>query len=496
MKGKDELEVIDKKVIRYYCAPCKKYISSEGCVTEHMGHEFIDLAEKSARFLADYQRLSRIATLLSERRQIHIKDTSLESIMTDIRNNVLEAKEKLASDISKSMEDSADSLVSNFVVKEMHRVKAELAGEDDARLLKLKDELCKISKELLIEISASRYENADKIIDPLKLTEYEKTMKELAANSSNDVKFIKEIRNLKNTKVEYSYNPLAIMGMIHAKSLINKPKRVLQFDRQNNIVNIYSVEGKKCYSTKVSLGFILPFRFVTIEAFNNVYFSGGDNEHSVYLKSLYLYDELCGGLIPLADMNESRSRHALCFVENKRGIYAIGGENVDGSLSHCEYYDIEKNVWIELPELNEKRCGLSACSIGAMIYAIGGWNQDYLNVIERLNTSAKKNKWEELNLGALKPVQLVGAAGINDNEILIFGGYQMKETLVKDCYVVDIKNLSLHKKEEMKESDAFIASEVKKIGDIVYAFGYVKGGVYCYDVRKNEWELIPQSDCV
>jgi len=496
MKNKRPLEVIDKKLIRYYCSLCKTYISSEGCVTDHMGHEFIDLAEKSARFLAEYQRLSRIATLLSERRQIHIKDGSLGNIMDDIRTRVLKAKENLSSDINKSMESNAESLVNNFVIQEMYRTKKELAGKDDERLLKVRDELCKLSKDLLVEISASRYENAHKMVNLSKLKEYENIMEDLVKKASNDVNFIKEMRSLKDTKVEYSYNPLAVMGMIRVKSSINKPKRILQFDHQNNIINSYSVEAKKCYSTKVSVGFILPFRFVTIEVFNNVYFSGGDNGHNVYLKSLYLYDELCGALIPLAEMNVSRSRHALGYVKGKDGIYAIGGENDKGVLKSCEYYDIEKNCWSRAPELNEGRCGLSVCSLNATIYAIGGWDEDYLNVVEKFNTAGKKDEWEILHLEkkGLKAGQLIGAIGIKDDEILIFGGYQMKETLVKESYVLNVQNLNMSKKEEMKESDAFIASEVKKIGDNVYAFGYAKGGVHSYDIMKNEWDFIPQSD--
>eukprot|EP00826_Nyctotherus_ovalis_P014958 TRINITY_DN14214_c0_g1_i1.p1 TRINITY_DN14214_c0_g1~~TRINITY_DN14214_c0_g1_i1.p1 ORF type:complete len:501 (+),score=134.30 TRINITY_DN14214_c0_g1_i1:148-1650(+) len=497
MQNKQNFDAIDKKLIRFYCTSCRMYISSEGCVTEHMGHEFTDLAEKSAHFLAEYQRLSRIATLLSERRQIHIKDASIGDIMADIRTRVIQAKENLASDANKTIKANAENLMKNAVVEEMHRVKKELAGKDDERLGKVRDELCKIAKDLLIEISGNRYENADKLINPQRLTEYENTMKELTEKASNDVKFIKEIRNLKDTKVEYSYNPLAVMGMIHVRSLISKPKRVLQFDRQKNLVNSYNVEGKKCYSTKVSAGFILPFRFVTLEAFNNVYFNGGDNDHSVYLKSHYLFDELCGSLVPLADMNESRSRHALAYVESNRSIYALGGENSNGLLNHCEYYDIEKNTWTEIESLNEKRCNLSICSVDAVLYAIGGWNQDYLNIIERLNVS-RKGKWEVVNVGKkeMKPGQLIGAIGIKSEEILIFGGYQVEEMLTKDCYVLNLRQSVLSKKESLREADAFIASEVKKIGDVIYAFGYAKGGIHSYDIRKDEWTWIPQGDLV
>eukprot|EP00826_Nyctotherus_ovalis_P014960 TRINITY_DN14214_c0_g1_i4.p1 TRINITY_DN14214_c0_g1~~TRINITY_DN14214_c0_g1_i4.p1 ORF type:complete len:215 (+),score=35.61 TRINITY_DN14214_c0_g1_i4:76-720(+) len=205
----------------------------------------------------------------------------------------------------------------------------------------------------------------------------------------------------------------------------------------------------------------------------------------------------CGSLVPLADMNESRSRHALAYVESNRSIYALGGENSNGLLNHCEYYDIEKNTWTEIESLNEKRCNLSICSVDAVLYAIGGWNQDYLNIIERLNVS-RKGKWEVVNVGKkeMKPGQLIGAIGIKSEEILIFGGYQVEEMLTKDCYVLNLRQSVLSKKESLREADAFIASEVKKIGDVIYAFGYAKGGIHSYDIRKDEWTWIPQGDLV
>lgn len=250
---------------------------------------------------------------------------------------------------------------------------------------------------------------------------------------------------------------------------------------------------------EMSIGFILPFRFVTIEACNNVYLTGGDNDHGIFYKSHYLYDELRGGLISLADMNDSRSRHSLARVDDKQRIYAIGGENSSGVLKKCEYYDIAENRWIEAPKLHDPRCGLSSCTIGNSIYVIGGWNQDYLGNIERLDASDDLNKWENVKLNkrsTLKPVQVVGAIEIKDSEILIFGGYQAKETLTTDCYVLNVKNMTISTRDDMKKPEAFISSEINKIGDFVYAFGYVMGGIHFYDTTNDKWEFIPQGELV
>ena len=495
-KGKESAPK-EKKAVRYYCIACKIYITPEAYVADHLDHEVVDLAEKCTRSLAEYQKLSRTASLLSDRRQVHIKDESIEGIINEIRSKILKAKTELQNDINKSVNETADYLMKSPLVQEFSRVKTELSGKDDDQLTKVKLELSKLCKELLVDISENRYEAADKLIDPAKLKEYEESLKKLTDKASNDVDFIQEIRKLKQTKVVYSYNPLAVLGMIHVDAQVKKPSRVIQFDREKNTLNIYSPDTKKATSTKITLGFILPFRFVAIEASNNVYLNGGDNDHGVYLKSNYLYDELRGALLPLADMNEARSRHALVSVEGKHLLYAIGGENQKGVLKHCEFYEIAENKWTAGPELHEARCGLSACALGNVIYAIGGWDQDYLATVERLDVSEPGHKWEVVKVGkkaGLKPVQIAGAIAISEDEILIFGGYQVNEALTKDTFVLNVKTMNVVKKAEMKEPEAFIASEVKKIGDIVYAFGYEKGGVHIYDIVKDEWNFIPQVE--
>ena len=229
-------------------------------------------------------------------------------------------------------------------------------------------------------------------------------------------------------------------------------------------------------------GFILPFRFVTIEAFNNVYLNGGDSDHGMFFRSHYLYDELRGTLINLAEMNEARSRHALVAIEPKQSILAIGGENAKGATKLCEFYEVAENKWTLGPKLNEGRCSLSACIFKNVVYAIGGWNISYFGSIEQLDTTAAEMKWQMVKLAkknALKPSQAVGAIALNDDEILLFGGSQENDTFSKETYAFNVKSLALtNTRSEMVEGDVFISSETKKFDGIVYAFGYEKGGVH------------------
>ncbi len=493
MKAKEaKQEAKDRKAIRYYCVTCKMYISSETYMADHMDHDVADLAEKCTRFLAEYQKLSRMANLMSDRRQVHIKDESIDGITADIKSRILQAKATLQTDINKSVEESAEYVQKSPLIQEFIRAKAELAGKDDEQLTQLKQELAKFCRQLLVDLAESKYESADKMVDPEKLKNYEEAIKRFNEQSSTDVAFIQEMRKLKQTKVEYAFNPLAVLGMIHVDSAVKKPARIIQVDREHNLFHIYNIETKSVATTKITAGFILPFRFVTVEAFNNVYLNGGDNDHSVFLKSHYLYDELRGTLVPLADMNEPRSRHALAAAEGK--LYALGGENACGVTGHCEYYEPAENRWTVAPALNDARCGLSACAVGNTVYAVGGWNKDYILSIERLSGK----HWESVKLGKkapLKPLQVAGLVHLKDDEMLIFGGYGENETLSKEVYVLNTKSLALTKKKELQgEGEAFIASETRKEGDLVCAFGYEKGGVHIYDSVKDEWTFVDQAN--
>ncbi len=484
-----------KKAVKAYCQKCKVYICPDCHVSKHIDHDedVIDLAERCTRYLADYQRLSRTASLMADRRQVHIKEESIDSIINGIKGQLMKAKESLQGDINKTTEASLKGVEQSPLVQEFVHRRTELVGKADDPLTKIRGELAAMCKELLRDIAENKYESADKRISEEKLKGYEEEIKKITKESTKDLEFINEIRKLKQTTVEYSYDPMAVMGMIKVQSAVKRPNRVIQFDREKNALTVYNIDSNKAMKTTVNSGFIMPFRFVSIEMNHNVYLNGGDNDHGHFLKSFYLYDELRGGLIPLANMNVPRSRHALVGVEEKGLIYAIGGETSTGVTKSCEIYDIKENTWKAGPELLEARCGLSACVVaGKTIYAIGGWNESYLNSIESLEIG--KSKWESVKISkkynALKPIQSPGAVWTGGKEIMIFGGYKEGEELSKDTYQFDTKAEKIEKGKELIEPEAFISSEVVKVGEKCYAFGYVKGGLHILDTEKGDWSYV------
>ena len=346
-----------KAPVRVYCQKCKAYLCEDCQVVKHLDHEqdIIDLAEKSTRFLAEYQKLSRAISLIADRRQVHIKDQSIDKIVEEIKSKLVKVGENCKKDIGKTTETTLKYIGTSPLIQGMALKKAELCMEADGPMLKLKGDIAKICSDLLHSISENKFESADRIISENKLQDYDEEVKKATDASANDNEFIQEVRKLKQTSVDYSYNPMALLGMIKVDSQIKKPNRIIQFDREKNVLNIFNIDTRKLTSTNLSIGFILPFRFVTVEINGSVYLCGGDNDHGVFLKSFYFYDELRGCLLPFCDMKEPRSRHALVGFEDKKQIFCIGGESANGPLSSCEYYDIQENLWKELPALIHAR---------------------------------------------------------------------------------------------------------------------------------------------
>eukprot|EP00826_Nyctotherus_ovalis_P047505 TRINITY_DN5469_c0_g5_i1.p1 TRINITY_DN5469_c0_g5~~TRINITY_DN5469_c0_g5_i1.p1 ORF type:complete len:504 (+),score=163.88 TRINITY_DN5469_c0_g5_i1:850-2361(+) len=493
-RGENYCECNKRKLIVSYCQLCKVYMCPDCTIIKHFGHdnEIVDLAEKCSRCLADYRRLFHLALVMADRRQVHIKKESMGSIIGGLEEKVANVKKDLQSDIDKSNKASFKIMEKCPLIREMVERKAELTEKPNDPLSKIRTELKATCKTLLSYIADDSLESADKFISEGSLKDCEERVRRISKEAGKDIDFIHELQKLKRTQVNYSYDPMAIMGMLSVTTTITKPDRILQFDRQKNAVIFFDINLRKAATTVVSSEFIMPFRFVSIETGRQIYLSGGDNDHGQYLKSLHLYDEIRGGFVPLAEMRVGRSRHALVAIEDQELIYAIGGETEEGITRICELYDVKTNVWREGARLTEARCGLGGCSVEGRVYAIGGWNKYCLDTIECLEAGGKE--WAAVKVSrkhnALEPVQFPGVAVKESGDVLIFGGYKEGEELSKETFIFDIKANRIEKAEELKEPEAFLSSETKRMGGKVYSFGYMKGGVHVFDEAKNEWTYL------
>ena len=67
----------------------------------------------------------------------------------------------------------------------------------------------------------------------------------------------------------------------------------------------------------------------------------------------------------------AKSSHSIIYVKGK--VFCVGGWNYDGGLLTTEIYNVEKNEWLQGPEMNEEKVRPSLIlKDDRFILAIGG----------------------------------------------------------------------------------------------------------------------------
>ncbi|KAI6190264.1 Kelch-like protein 7 isoform X2 [Aphelenchoides bicaudatus] len=118
---------------------------------------------------------------------------------------------------------------------------------------------------------------------------------------------------------------------------------------------------------------------------NHVYAIGG--EESSCVSSMERYDVEKQKWEQLADMKFCRYNCGAVTLGKR--IYVVGGFGWDSDknqfvpLSSCEYYDVDAGTWHEVKPLQTCRGAASVVAVDGHIFAIGGFNGEYLSSVER-----------------------------------------------------------------------------------------------------------------
>ena len=154
---------------------------------------------------------------------------------------------------------------------------------------------------------------------------------------------------------------------------------------------------------------------------------------------------------------ETKFRFAIAlYGESMKYCVVLGGRkrNEESFLSSCELYDIQNEIVTVLPSLNVGRGYLSACCVKNSVYAIcGKSNEGYLSSIEKLSRPDDNDtaSWDllEIDESVLSPRSSTLAFALNDQELLISGGFYQEEISVgywlTDAIVYNKKTLEARK---------------------------------------------------
>ena len=149
----------------------------------------------------------------------------------------------------------------------------------------------------------------------------------------------------------------------------------------------------------------------------------------------YVVEESNGVMNNLPSMITPRANPAVTFNEDYTKIFVAGGDldryNVTNSW---EFYDIEINMWIQIPKLNNSRSDASITWFNEFLYWFGGYNRSkeyfrWLDSIERVSLvyGLDWSYWELLKISLPKPRCNSWIIKESEDSILIIGGWEGHE---------------------------------------------------------------------
>ena len=256
---------------------------------------------------------------------------------------------------------------------------------------------------------------------------------------------------------------------------------IIIFNTENNELKLFYKEPK-------DPEFILMNKFNSFTAYcnakNNLYISGGENEHSEDLDnnssnnnnaelndflsidlSLLNFNENFNtnsadnieetnndnfirnyssnknnlNIKQLPNLLEPRTWHSMIFVPEKY-IFIVGG-----STKNVEIYDIEKNIIYKDSNLNELRNECTLCMVNNIyLYAFCGFylHQTFNCTVEKCNLRKKERKWEFVKFNMKENFGFIpsffSVSYYKNDTIILIGGDSIEE--MNKSYIVKVSN--------------------------------------------------------
>ena len=264
--------------------------------------------------------------------------------------------------------------------------------------------------------------------------------------------------------------------------------------------NIYSFD----FESKKLNQILVNFNNINIKSFessqgclnynNNFYISGGINSPLIFCK----YSQKENIFIRLREMPSFHSYHGMLGLNDF--IFVISGYK----SKKVERYDINRNIWKNLPELKDSRIWPSCLGYkNKYIFIFGKLNYNNENedklFIEKLDISDINSKWECLNFNIDDYIYLpsyFGLININDNSVLLIGGkYNSKEreNCSNFCFKININDEKIDIKKEMDfkllKKEVFNGKTFFNFGDNFYGeFSSSSGHFYLVNYSNKNIE--------
>ena len=192
-------------------------------------------------------------------------------------------------------------------------------------------------------------------------------------------------------------------------------------------------------------------------------------------------------------------RYGHCSISVGNTVYVIGGfDHQDtettspSTLMSCEKYDLNSNMWINWGNLIHPVAFAAIWNVNDHFYLFGGF-EDYntVDVIQRYNS--KSDEWELLNTNLPVKLAKMGAANVENEEILIVGGIFEDSnsdnplSLINNTYKLQIKHMKWGRASPMRNRRT-LNSTLYSFENQFYVVGSsTQGSCEKYDPEANKW---------
>ena len=238
----------------------------------------------------------------------------------------------------------------------------------------------------------------------------------------NNVNTIKNNDNIYNYEMIYTLYPFSNKNILHF-SLKTKQFYLKEF------IDTCSFKKNIVAQNESNGNIFLNYQ-------GNFYIITGQN-----YDSFYIYNPNNKTMKKLSNLNYNHSNGNLISV-NKR-IFCMSG---DYTKYVEEYMEMNDN-WSVISQLHQERSNFNSCTINnKFIFIFLGYNslsKQYLDTIEYIDITNENSKWEYLNYKNNSNTSLCltnfAMIPINDNKIIIFGGYNYFQKQINEYYQINLE---------------------------------------------------------
>ena len=198
-----------------------------------------------------------------------------------------------------------------------------------------------------------------------------------------------------------------------------------------------------------------------------IYVMGGEDATGLATGVVERYDPVANQWAAMDSLRKERANAAAAVLDGH--ILLMGGRTDEGEVTaDVEIYDPAMDDWESFPSMQEDREGLVAFTLDNVVYAFGGLG-DRNNLRDDVEVyDSGEGHWEAYPLWTLSVPRAAFASVVEDNGVLIFGGYSAFGPLADVEFYVPGSN-DAEMRATLPEPRGGLASATA--GGLVYAIG-------------------------